>query len=190
MSREELIGILTEEAKEQMEKAVAHTRTEFASVRTGRASPALVEKLPVDYYGSTVPLQQLAGFSVPEARQLLISPYDKNAMTAIEKAIQDANLGLNPSNDGNAIRLSFPVLTEERRKEYVRMVKQMAEDGRNSVRGARREARKELERLEKGHEISADDLHWAESELDKLTKDEEAKIEEALEHKTQELLED
>ena len=125
----EMADLLLAETDEKMKKAVAHAKAEFASIRTGRAAPALVEKIPVDYYGSEVPLQQLAGFSVPEARQLLITPYDKGAMGAIEKAIQHSDLGLNPSNDGNSIRLSFPPLTQERRKELVRVVKQMAEDG-------------------------------------------------------------
>src|SRR5690606_11579655 len=128
-----------------MAKAVAHARQEFGTIRTGRAAPALVEKLPVDYYGQEVPLQQLAGFSVPEARQLIISPYDKGSMPAIEKAIQHSDLGLNPSNDGHVIRLSFPPLTAERRQQLVRVVKGMAEDGRVAIRNLRRAARHELE---------------------------------------------
>ena len=131
---DELIGVVRDEAEDRMEKAVAHTRQEFAGVRSGRASSGLVEKIPVDYYGTIVPLQQLASFSIPEARMLVISPFDKGSMGAIEKSLRDANLGLNPSNDGSAIRLNFPPLTEERRKEYVRMVKQKAEDGRTAVR--------------------------------------------------------
>jgi ribosome recycling factor len=186
---DELIEAVLEEAGERMEKAVAHTRHEFAGVRTGRANPGLVDKLPVDYYGVSTPLQQLASFSVPEARMLVITPYDKGAMGAIERAIQDAGLGLNPSNDGVAIRLAFPPLTEERRKEYVRLVKSRAEDGRNAVRSARRDARKDLEALEKDGDISADELRRAEGELDKLTKRHESEIDEALEHKTHELLE-
>src|SRR5256714_14185688 len=117
-----------------MEKAVAHPQSEFSAVRTGRATPALVEKLRVDYYGTEVPLQQLAGFSVPEARLLVVSPYDKNAMKAIEKAIQNSDLGINPSNDGQVIRLAFPQLTEERRRDLVKVVKHMAEEGRGAVR--------------------------------------------------------
>lgn len=186
---EELIQAVLEEAAERMDKAVAHTRGEFAGVRTGRATPALVEKLPVEYYGSTVPLQQLASFSVPDARMLMISPFDKQSIAAIERAIQDANLGLNPSNDGAAIRLAFPPLTEERRKDYVRLVKGRAEEGRNAVRAARREARKELEALEKGGDITEDDLRRAEAELDRLTKQHEAAIDSALESKTDELME-
>ena len=186
---DELLGAVREDAEERMVKAVAHARSEFAAVRTGRATPALVEKVPVEYYGSTVPMQQLASFSVPEARMLLISPFDKGAMASIERAIMDANLGLNPSNDGVSIRLAFPPLTEERRKEFVRLVKNKAEESRNAVRGARRDARKDLEALEKDSEITSDDLHRAEAELDRLTKLYEAQIDEALDAKTTELLE-
>jgi len=185
----EYVDVALAEAGERMAKAVAHTRSEFAGVRTGRATPALIEKLQVEYYGSTAPLQQLASFSVPDARLLVVTPFDKGAMGAIERAIQDANLGLNPSNDGAAIRLAFPPLTEERRKEFVRLVKQRAEDGRTAVRSARRDARKELESLQKDGELSEDDLRWSEGELDKLTKAHEAEIDAALETKTAELLE-
>ena len=136
---EELVEAVREDAEERMNKAVNHARSEFASVRSGRANSGLVERLPVEYYGSTVPMQQLASFSVPEARMLVISPFDKASIGAIERSIREANLGLNPSNDGVQIRLGFPALTEERRKEFVKMVKSKAEDGRNAVRGARRE---------------------------------------------------
>lgn len=186
---DELIEAVRLEAEDRMTKAVAHARQEFAGVRSGRANPGLVEKLPVDYYGAVVPLQQMASFSVPEARLLVISPFDKGAMSAIEKSIRDANLGLNPSNDGAAIRLSFPPLTEERRKDFVRMVKQKAEDGRMAVRSARRDSRKDLESLEKDGDISEDDLRRAAADLDKLTKRFEADIEAALETKTTELME-
>lgn len=186
---DDVIAVVIEDAAERMDKAVQHAKAEFAAVRTGRASPALVEKVPVEYYGSTVPLQQLAGFSVPEARMLVISPFDKGAMAAIERAIQDANLGLNPSNDGVSIRLAFPPLTEERRKDFVRLVKSKAEEGRNAVRGSRREARKELESMEKDGDISSDDLHRAEAELDRVTKTHESEIDAALDAKTHELLE-
>ncbi len=167
----------------------AHTRAEFSSIRTGRAAPALVEKLPVEYYGSDVPLQQLAGFSVPEARTLLITPFDKGALEAIEKAIQHSDLGLNPSNDGSVLRLNFPQLTEERRREFVRIVKQKAEDGRIQIRNQRRAARHELEALQKEGDLSEDDLARAEKELDKLTHEREAEIDNALDQKEQELLE-
>lgn len=186
---EELIEAVRDEADEKMARAVAATRHDFAGVRSGRANSGLVERLAVDYYGSTVPLQQLAGFSVPEARMLVITPFDKGAMTAIEKAIRDSNLGLNPANDGAAIRLAFPPLTEERRKEFVRMVRNRAEEGRNALRNARRSARKDLESFQKDGEISENDLRAAETALDKLTKSYETEIDQALEHKTTELLE-
>ncbi len=186
----ELADLALTDAAEKMEKAVVHARQAFASIRTGRASPTLVERLPVDYYGSEVPLQQIAGFTVPEARQLLITPYDKGAIGAIEKAIQQSDLGLNPSNDGVSIRLSFPPLTQERRKDLVKVVKQMAEDGRISLRNHRRTARQELEALEKDAELSTDELARTEKELDKLTHGHEAMIDEALATKERELLED
>lgn len=186
---DDLISMVLDDAAEKMAKAVEHARVEFAGVRTGRAAPALVEKLVVDYYGTEVPLQQLAGFQVPEARTLIISPYDKSAMGAIEKAIQHSDLGLNPSNDGHIIRLSFPPLTAERRKELVKVVKSMAEDGRIAIRNLRRTARHELDALAKDGEASEDDIARAEKELDKLTHAQEAEIDKALEHKEQELLE-
>lgn len=186
---DELVSLILDDAKDKMSKAVSHTRGEFASVRTGRATPSLVEKLPVEYYGSDVPLQQLAGFSVPEARTLVISPFDKGALGAIEKAIQQSDLGLNPSSDGTVLRLNFPQLTEERRKDFVRVVKHKAEEGRIQIRNARRSARQELETLEKDGELSEDDLARAEKELDKLTHAREAEIDKALEQKEQELLE-
>ena len=182
------IDIVLSEAGDKMGKAVTHTQGEFASIRTGRATPALVEKLKVDYYGTEVPLQQLAGFSVPEARVLVISPYDKNSLKAIERAIQNSDLSINPSNDGQVIRLVFPQLTSERRKELVKVVRHKAEDGRVAARNVRREARKELEGLEKDGDISADDLEWAEKELEKLTHEYIAEIDRMLARKEQELL--
>ncbi len=185
----ELVEALHLEADEKMAKAVEHAQHEFSTIRTGRASPALLERIMVSYYGADVPLQQLAGFSVPEARLLVVSPFDKGSMDAIEKAIRDANLGMNPTNDGNVLRLAFPPLTEERRKELVRVVKKMAEDGRIAVRAARRSARSDLIDLEKDGEISADDLEWAEKELDKLTHKHVEVIDKHLEAKEHELLE-
>jgi ribosome recycling factor len=172
-----------------MERAVEHVQSQFSSVRTGRASPSLVEKLLVEYYGSTVPLQQLAGFQVPEARTLVVKPHDRGSLGAIEKAIRESDLGLNPSNDGVVIRLSIPVLTEERRKEYVKIVKNMTEDGRIAVRNIRRDARKQMETAEKNSEISKDELERAEKELDKLTQDHIELIEKAFTRKEHELLE-
>jgi ribosome recycling factor len=176
---------------DKMAKAVEHSRSQFSTVRTGRASPALVEKLHVSYYGSDVPLQQLAGFSVPEARLLVVQPYDKgkDVMAAIEKAIRNSDLGINPSNDGVVIRLAFPPLTEERRRDYVKVVKHMAEEGRVAVRNIRRDARKHLEAAEKQGEISADELDRAEKELEKLTHEHIDDIDKALTHKEHELLE-
>ena len=177
------------EAIDKMEKAVEHVQSQFTSVRTGRATPALVEKLLVEYYGSSVPLQQLAGFQVPEARQLIVKPHDRASLASIEKAIRDSDLGVNPNNDGVVIRLNFPPLTEERRKEYVKVVKHMAEDGRVAVRNIRRDARKHLDAAEKAGDISADELERAEKELEKITHDHVEHIDKALGRKEQELLE-
>ena len=177
------------EAMEKMDKAVEHTRSQFATVRTGRATPSLVERINVEYYGAPVPLQQLASISVPEARQLLIKPHDRGTLEAIEKAIRESDLGANPNNDGISIRLSLPQLTEERRREYVKVAKNMAEDGRIALRNTRREARKTLESWEKDGEISADDLERAEKELDKVTSDHVDDVDQALANKEQELLE-
>jgi ribosome recycling factor len=186
----ELADLVLEDADEKMSKAVVHARSEFASVRTGRAAPALVEKLPVEYYGTDTPLQQLASFTVPEARQLLITPFDKSTIGAIEKALQQSDLGLTPSNDGHAIRLSFPPLTAERRREFVKLVKHMAEEGKISLRNHRRAARSELEGMKKEGELSEDELKRYEGELDKLIHGREAEIDVALGAKEKELLED
>ncbi|MBM3800044.1 MAG: ribosome recycling factor [Actinomycetota bacterium] len=177
------------EAIEKMDRAVEHARSQFTTVRTGRATPALVEKLMVDYYGSDVPLQQLAGFQVPEARMLVVKPHDRGALAAVERAIRDSDLGISPSNDGTVIRLSFPPLTEERRRDYVKLVKNMAEDGRIAVRNVRRDARKDLEGAEKNGDISADELERAEKELEKITHDHVEHIDQAVKKKEQELLE-
>ena len=177
------------ETADKMAKAVSHTQSDFGSVRTGRATPALVEKLKVDYYGAEVQLQQLAGFNVPEPRVLVVAPYDKSAMKAIEKAIQNSDLGITPSNDGQVIRLVFPQLTTDRRKELVKVVKHKAEEGKVAVRNLRRAARHELEHLEKDGEISSDDLERAEKELDKLTHEYTEEIDRMLGRKEQELLE-
>jgi ribosome recycling factor len=177
------------DAIDKMEKAVEHVQSLFTTVRTGRASPALVEKLMVDYYGSMVPVQQLAGFQVPEARQLIIKPHDRASLGAIEKAIRDSDLGVSPSNDGVIIRLNFPPLTEERRKEYVKIVKNMAEDGRVAVRNIRRDARKHLDAAEKAAEISANELERAEKEIERITHEHVEMIDKAFGRKEQELLE-
>ena len=177
------------DARERMGSAVEHARGNFATVRTGRATPALVEKLQVDYYGAAVPLQQLAGFSVPEARMLVIQPFDRGALDAISKAVMESDLGINPSSDGHVLRLLFPPLTEDRRKDLVRVVKQMAEDGRVAVRNLRRSARHDLDTLEKEKEISADQKRSFEQELDADTAKFVGDIDRALDAKEQELLE-
>jgi ribosome recycling factor len=185
----ELTDLVVQDAQERMEKAVEHAQAEFSAIRTGRATPALVEHLKVDYYGTETELRAMAGFSVPEARLLVISPYDKSSVNAIEKALQNSDLGINPSNDGTVIRLSFPVPTEERRKELVKVVRQKSEDGRVTIRNVRRSARHELEALEKDGELSSDELKRVEEDLDKITQVQVAAIDRLLAHKEQELLE-
>jgi ribosome recycling factor len=188
-SDDTLLGAVFSDSKEKMDKAITHLQSDFSAVRTGRASPALVEKLRIDYYGSEVPLQQIAGINVPEARLLVITPYDKSSLKTIEKAIQNSDLGINPSNDGTVIRLAIPPLTEERRKEYVKIAKQKAEDARVAVRNVRRAARHDMEALEKDGDISSDELERAEKELEKVTHDYVAEIDRMLQTKEQELLE-
>ena len=177
------------EAIDKMDKAVGHVQSQFQTVRTGRAAPALIEKLTIEYYGAPVPLQQLAAIQVPEARQLLVRPHDRGTLAAIERTIRDSDLGVNPSNDGTVIRLSFPPLTEERRREYVKVVKHMAEEGRVAVRNLRRDARKHLEGSERAGAISADELERAEKELEKITHEHVDAIDAALGRKEAELLE-
>ena len=172
-----------------MAKALEHVQSQFLGVRTGRASSNLVEKIAVEYYGATVPMVQLASFQVPDARTLVIKPHDRGSIAAIEKAIASSDLGVTPGNDGVVVRLSFPMLTEERRKEYVKVVKNMAEDGRIALRNVRRDARKTLETAEKAGDISKDDLERAEKELEKLTHDNVEAIDKAFSRKETELLE-
>jgi ribosome recycling factor len=186
---DELSGVVLSDTRERMEKAVAHTQADFAGVRTGRATSGLVEHLKVDVYGAEAELRTIAGLSVPEARLLVISPYDKSTLSSIEKAIQASDLGITPSNDGNVIRLGFPPLTEERRKDLVKVVRHKAEEGRVAVRNLRRAARHELEGLERDGDLSSDALERVEKELDKLTQEMVAAIEKLLAHKEQELLE-
>lgn len=180
-----MIGQQLDEANAKMDQAVSHAVGEFATVRTGRANPALLSRVVVDYYGTQTPLQQLANFSVPEARMLIVQPYDKSAITAIERAIQEADLGLNPSNDGNIIRLAFPSLTEERRKDLIKVVHRLAEDGRVAIRNIRRHAKDAIE----AEDVSEDLVHRAEKELQEMTDDHIAAIDEALAKKEDELLE-
>ena len=177
------------DAAEKMTKAVAHLKEDLTGIRTGRATPALLNRVSVEYYGTPVPLQQLASMSVPEPRTLMVQPFDKTAIGAIEKAILTSDLGISPSNDGNVIRLSFPPLTEERRRDLVKQVHARAEDGRVAVRNVRRHHKDEVEKLEKQHEISEDDLKRAEKELQKLTDQYVAEIDEIQRHKEQELME-
>ncbi len=172
-----------------MEGSVTHAKREFATIRTGRASSAFIEKLPVEAYGVAMTLQELATFSVPEARQLIITPHDMANVEPIERAIRNSDIGLSPSNDGRAIRLSFPPLTNERRKELVKVVNNMAEEAKGRARSIRRGARKDLEDLEKEGGISEDDIERAEKALDDLTRNTEGEIEAARESKEKELLE-
>jgi len=185
---ESFADAILDDCRDKMAKAVSHTSADFSTVRTGRAAPALVEKLKIDYYGTDVPLQQVAGIQVPEARLMVITPYDKSSLKAIEKALQQSDLGINPSNDGVVIRLVFPMLTEQRRKELVKVVHHKAEDGRVAIRNLRRNARKDLESLEKDGEISSDELDRAEKELEKITHEHVLEIDNMLGHKENELL--
>jgi ribosome recycling factor len=182
-----VINELLTEADQKMAQAVDHVGSEFATVRTGRANPQLLQRISVDYYGSPTPLQQLASIAVPEPRLLVVQPFDKGSVSNIERAIQNSNLGLNPSNDGSVIRIAFPPLTEERRKELIKVVHRMAEDGRVSVRNIRRHAKSEMEALH--GEISDDDIRRGEDELQQLTDRFVERIDELLGNKEEELLE-
>jgi ribosome recycling factor len=177
------------DAAEKMDKAVSVLKEELAGIRTGRATPALLSRLVVDYYGTQVPIQQLASFSVPEPRTLVIQPFDKNAISSMEKAIQASDIGITPSNDGQVIRLGFPPLTEERRKDLIKLVHHRGEEGRVAVRNIRRHSKEGLERLEREGGISEDDLVRSEKELQKLTDKHVALIDEVVAHKEQELKE-
>ena len=176
-------------AAEKMDKAISVLKDELAGVRTGRATPALLQRVVVDYYGTPVPIQQLASFSVPEPRTLVISPFDRNAIVAMEKAIMGSDLGITPGNDGTVIRLSFPPLTEERRKELIKLVHHRGEEGRVAVRNIRRHSKEELEKLEREGGISEDDLVRSEKELQKLTDKHISDIDEVVAHKDAELKE-
>ncbi len=183
-----MVQLVLDEAREHMDKAVAHTRSEFAAVRTGRAQAALVEHLKVEAYGSEVELRQVASLSVPEARLLVIAPYDRSILPAITKAVQASDLGITPSDDGQVLRLSFPSLTEERRKDLVKLVRHKAEEGRVAIRNLRRSARHELEALEHGGELSSDELERLERDLERLTHEMVGLVDELLAHKEEELL--
>jgi ribosome recycling factor len=177
------------EAEEKMEKAVSVAREDLASIRTGRANPSMFNKILVDYYGAPTPVNQLASFHVADARMLTLTPYDKGAMGAIEKSIRDSDLGVNPTNDGSIIRVVFPQLTEERRKEFIKVAHRKAEDARVSIRNIRRHAKDELDRLAKDGETGEDDVSRAEKELEKLTQKYVASVDDLMKHKEAELLE-
>lgn len=182
-----MIGDLLTEAEQKMEMAVEYVAGEFGTVRTGRANPQLLQRISVEYYGSQTPLQQLASISVPEPRLLVVQPFDKTTVADIERAIQQSDLGLNPSNDGSVIRIAFPPLTEERRKELIKVVHRMAEDGKVSVRSVRRHSKSDMEALH--GEISDDDIRRGEEDLQELTDKYCDKIDSLLGNKEEELLE-
>jgi ribosome recycling factor len=177
------------EARERMAKSVEAIRHEFGSVRTGRASPALLDRITVDYYGSATPLKQLATITTPEARLLSIQPYDKSSIKSIERAILESDIGLTPSNDGNLIRLNIPELTEERRKQLVKVVRNIAEEGRVAIRNIRRDVMHDLRELKEAGEAGSDDEHRAEVDLQKVTDARIAELDELLGHKEEEILE-
>jgi ribosome recycling factor len=177
------------EADDKMDKAIDIAKEDFATIRTGRANPGMFSRLTVDYYGSPTPLQQLASFHTPEARTILITPYDKSAMAAIEKSLRDSDLGVNPTNDGNLIRVSLPELTEDRRKEYIKLARHKGEDARISIRNIRRRAKDELDRISKDGEAGEDEVARAEKELEANTRKHVDTIDELLRHKESELLE-
>jgi ribosome recycling factor len=182
-----MIDQVLQEAQAKMNKALEVAKEDFATIRTGRANPAMFNKINADYYGTYTPLNQMASIQIPEARMVLITPFDKGAMAAIEKAIQDSDLGVTPSNDGNVIRVPLPQLTEERRKEYIKSAKTKAEDSKISIRNIRRHAKETLEKMKK--DVGEDDVKRAEKTLDENTKKHEAQIDELLKHKEAELLE-
>jgi ribosome recycling factor len=177
------------EAEEKMEKAVVVAKEDFAAIRTGRAHPAMFNKIVADYYGAPTPINQLASFSVPEPRMAVVTPFDKSALRNIEQAIRDSDLGVNPSNDGNIIRVVFPELTEERRREYIKVAKSKGEDAKVSIRSVRRKAKDAIDKLIKDGEIGEDEGRRAEKELDDTTHKYVAQVDELLKHKEAELLE-
>ncbi len=185
----EMTDELLADAKERMSKAVESTVTQFGSVRTGRANPHILDRVMVDYYGAQTPIKQLATISAPEARLLTVTPYDKTAMKNLEKAIRDADLGLNPSNDGNIMRLSVPELTEDRRRDLVKVARHIAEEGRISIRNVRRDVMHDLRELKSEGDVGADEEKRAESELQKLTDERIAELDGFLKAKEAEILE-
>ena len=189
MSESEIIDELLADGRDRMAKSVEAMRHEFGSVRTGRASPALLDRISVDYYGAVTPLKQLATITAPEARMLTIQPYDKTSIKAIERAILESDVGLTPGNDGNVIRLVVPELTEERRKQLVKVVRQIAEEGRVAIRNIRRDVMHDLRELKEAGDAGSDDEHRAEVELQKVTDASIAELDELLKHKEEDILE-
>jgi ribosome recycling factor len=189
MSEDSIIEELLQDARERMAKSVDSIRQEFGSVRTGRASPALLDRIAVDYYGTSTPLKQLATISAPEPRLLTIQPYDKSSIKAIERAILESDVGLTPSNDGNLIRLGVPELTEERRRQLVRVARGIAEEGRVAIRNIRRDVMHDLRELKEAGDAGSDDEHRAEIELQKVTDVRITELDEILKHKEEEILE-
>ena len=177
------------EAEEKMEKAVAVAKDDFAAIRTGRAHPAMFSKIVAEYYGAVTPINQLASFSVPEPRMAVVSPFDKTSLRVIEEAIRNSDLGVNPSNDGSIIRVVFPQLTEERRREYIKVARSKGEDAKISIRAVRRKAKDVLEKLNKDGEAGEDEVRRAEKELEDVTARYVAQVDELLKHKEAELLE-
>jgi ribosome recycling factor len=177
------------EAEEKMEKAVGVAKEDFATIRTGRATPAMFAKVLVNYYGTPTPVNQLASFQTPEARMVLITPYDKSSLREVERAIRDSDLGVNPTNDGTVIRVVLPQLTEERRREYAKIARHKAEDARISIRNVRRHAKEALDRLARDGEVGEDDVMRAEKELEKVTARYVGAVDDLLKHKEAELLE-
>jgi ribosome recycling factor len=177
------------EAEEKMDKAVSVAKEDFSIIRTGRAHPGMFSKVTVDYYGSPTPVNQLASFHVPEPRMVVIQPFDKNSLGAIERAIRNSDLGVNPSNEGTVIRIVLPELTEDRRREYIKTARHKAEDGRVAIRNIRRHAKDTLDKMIKTGDAGEDDVRRAERELDDLTHTYVAQVDELLKHKESELLE-
>ena len=184
-----MISDIIGDAETKMANAIEYAKEEFGAIRTGRAHPAMFAKLTAEYYGTQTPLQQLATFQVPDARMVLITPYDKSAMNSIERAIRDSDLGVNPSNDGVSIRISLPQLTEQRRKEYIKLARTKAEDARISIRTTRRAAKEALDKLVKDKEVGEDEVVRAEKQLDAATKKHTDMIDDVLKHKEAELIE-
>ncbi len=177
------------EAEEKMDKAIVVAREDFATLRTGRVNPAMFSKITVDYYGAPTPLNQLASFHAADARMMLITPFDRNSIHSVEKAIRDSDLGVNPATDGNVVRVVLPQLTEERRREYIKVAKQKAEDARVSIRNIRRQAKEALEKMKKDGDVGEDDVKRGLAHLEEITHQEVAHVDEILKHKEEELLE-